>query len=252
MNKINKQIEEKFKEVEQLQKKKYPLLLGCIQDGVLYPELYDKSPFKMMVVLKEPYDRWDKNTETPIGGDFTFWDVIYNLETHYLEGLNKTWLKIAAMAYALKNKVEYTEELSYAQIKEGLGCVAFINLSKTPWKTKTDIKGNLYRGRVQDWEPVVREQLLNIDFDIILYGYTFDSSSINPINPNKVWDYTKATNVENYIRKTSDNKKLTVQILRYENSKQIIVNGYHPAFGNSARWQTEYIQAYLMTNKKEA
>ena len=115
---IEIQIENEFRKIERSQMKKYPLLRGCIRDGILYPEQYEKSPFKMLVLLKEPYDEWDDNTETPIGGDFGFVDVIYNLETHCQEGLNKTWRKIAAIAYALKEGTKYTEDLSYEQIKE--------------------------------------------------------------------------------------------------------------------------------------
>lgn len=250
MTRIEKQIEDQFNQVEQSQMEKYPLLRGCIRDGVLYPGLYEESPFKMMVLLKEPYDGWDAETETPVGGDFAFIDVISNLETHCLEGLNKTWIKIAAMTFAIKNDAEYTENLSYEQIKEGLSCVCFINLSKTPWKTRTNVNDDSYLERVKTWEPIVKAQLQSIDFDIALYGYTWDSSEINPINPNEQWDNNKTKDVKFYNRKTSDNKNLTVQILRYEDSDKIIVNGYHPAYGNSACWQTEYIQDYMKNNKE--
>ena len=247
---IEIQIENEFRKIERSQMKKYPLLRGCIRDGILYPEQYEKSPFKMLVLLKEPYDEWDDNTETPIGGDFGFVDVIYNLETHCQEGLNKTWRKIAAIAYALKEGTKYTEDLSYEQIKEGLECVCFINLSKTPWRTTSDLKDPSYQQRVKDWESVVKAQLLHIDFDVVLYGGTWLSSSLNPINPNEVWDYAKIQNIQLYKRKTPGNKNLTIQILRYDNSKQIIVNGYHPAFGNCACWQTECIRNYYEKTKE--
>ena len=52
MNKV----EEEFNKVEMYQKIKYPLLKGCIEDGILIPEVYGKSPLKMVVILKEPFD----------------------------------------------------------------------------------------------------------------------------------------------------------------------------------------------------
>ena len=179
MNKIK----EEFNKVEMYQKIKYPLLKGCIEDGILIPEAYGKSPLKMMVVLKEPFDAWDEETQSPIGGDFCFADIIRNLEYEYNKGLNKTWLKVAAMAYAIKHGIPYSENLTLEEVREGLSCICWINLSKTPWKTQSDVKDKNYLSRVKDWESVVKEQLKSIDYNLILYGYTWDCSLLNPIEP---------------------------------------------------------------------
>lgn len=239
-------IDNEFKKVEQLQKMKYPLLCGCVKDGILYPELYKKSPLKLMVVLTEPLVNGEGNIQAPLDVDINMEDAVYKIETHYQRELNRTWIKIAAMAYTLRNRCIYSENLSWNQVKEGLSCVSLVHLSKTPWRTKADPKDPLYLERICAWESVIKKQLLSIDFDIILFGQTWDCSSINPINPNEIWDYRKMTNVRMYSHSIINHKMMRIQIFRYENSKQIIVNGYHPYDDEfSAGLQTESILDYM-------
>ena len=244
-------IDKEFEKIEQLQKRKYPLLCGCVKDGILYPELYEKSPLKLMFVLSEPLEKGTGNIQSPLNVDLNMGDAGYKLEPHHQKELNRIWIKIAAMAYALRNRCIYSEKLSWPQVNEGLSCVSLIHLSKTPWGTKSDAENSFYLERVYDWEPVIKKQLLSIGFDIILFGQTWDCSSINPIKPNEIWDYRKMTDVRMYIQNTSNNEKRGLQIFRYDNSRQIIVNGYHPSDGNSACWQTECIINYLDSNNKE-
>ena len=221
-------IDKEFDKVEQLQKRKYPLLCGCVKDGILYPEFYEKSPFKLMVVLKEPLVESSGNIQAPLDVDLNIEDVVYKLETHCLKDLNKTWIKqIAGMAYALRNRCIYSENLSWRKLREGLSCVSFIYLSKTPWRTQANTKDPFYLTRVRDWESVIKKQLLSIDFDIIVFVQTWDFSSINPINPYEVWDYKKITDTRMYAHSIIGHKLIRMQIFRYENSRQIIVNGYN-------------------------
>lgn len=239
-------IDKEFEKIEQLQKGKYPLLFGCVKDGILYPELYEKSPFKLMVVLKEPLVDGSRNTQSPLDVDLNIEDVVYKLETHCLKDLNITWKKIAAIAYALKNRCQYSDNLSWTQLREGLSCVSLICLSKTPWITQADTKDPSYLARVRDWESVIKKQFLSIDFDIIVFVQTWDFSSINPINPHEVWDYKKITDTRMYAHSIIGHKLIRMQIFRYENSNQIIVNGYNSYDDEySVGLQTESILDYL-------
>ena len=239
-------IDKEFERVEQLQKRKYPLLCGCVKDGILYPKLYKKSPLKLMVVLMEPLVEGNGNIQSPLDVDLNIEDALFKLETHCHSDLNKIWIKIAAMAYALKNRCTYSESLSWNQIREGLSCVSLVCLSKTPWRAHTDVKDSLYLERVCDWEAVIKKQLLSIDFNIILFGQTWDCLSINPINPNEIWDSRKMTDVRKYYHSIINHKVMSIKIFRYGNSKQIIVIGYHPYDGDySAGLQTVSIMDYL-------
>lgn len=233
-----------FSKIQSSEIKKYPLLSRCIMDGILYPEVYKHSYLKIAFILKEPYAEWDENTQAPAYCDFDFSDIIHNLKKHYNEGLNKTWLKVSAIAYALKNKIKYTENLSYEQVVEGLSCVAWINLSKTPWKTTTKIDNEYYE-RINIWKELVKEQLIECSPDIVFYGNTWDFSYLNPIEPNIEWKEEYATNIKQFEYISEKNKKFKVFISNYRNTNKLIINGYHPELGKAAEWQTGFIQEYL-------
>jgi len=233
-----------FSQIESTELKKYPLLSCCMRDGVLYPAAYEKSPLKIIFILKEPYADWDEATNAPKDCDFDFFDIIRDLKYHYENGLNKTWLKVSAIAYALKNKTEYTEELSYEQVVEGLSCVAWINLSKTPWKTTTKMDAAYYE-RVRIWEPIVKEQLLEAAPNIVFYGNTWDASVINPLEPNINWQESFCTNTKEYIYKSDGGKQFRIYISQYRNTNKLLINGYHPEFGNAAERQTDFIKNYI-------
>lgn len=233
-----------FSQTEASELKKYPLLSCCMKDGVLFPGAYEKSPLKMAFILKEPYADWDEETDSPMGCDYNFFDIIRDLKYHYDNDLNKTWLKVSAIAYSLKNKTPYTESLSYNQVVEGLSCVAWINLSKTPWCTTTKMDA-AYMERARIWEPVVKAQLLEIKPDIVFYGNTWDVSALNPIEPEVPFQEGFCVNEKKYEYKSEKNKTFRIFISSYRNTNKILVNGYHPELGNSAKWQTEFIQDYL-------
>ena len=234
----------KFEAIQKIELKKYPLLSCCMKDGILFPKAYSKSSLKIAFILKEPYAEWDEATNSPADCDYDFFDVIRDLKYHYENGLNKTWLKVAAIAYSLKNHTPYTEALSYAQVVEGLSCVAWINLSKTPWKTTTKMDAAYYE-RVKLWEPVVREQLKECSPDIVFYGNTWDASIINPIEPDAVWQENFCTNKKEYIYQSDGGKPFRIFISQYRNTNKLLVNGYHPELGNAAEWQTDSIKDYI-------
>ncbi len=227
---------------------KYPLLSCCMKDGILFPEAYAKSNLKITFILKEPYAKWDEASNSPADCDFDFFDIIRDLKYHYENGLNKTWLKVAAISYSLKNQIPYSEVLSYEQVVEGLSCVAWINLSKTPWKTTTKMDA-AYFERVRIWEPVVREQLKECSPDIVFYGNTWDASIINPIEPNVEWKEEFSTNTKKYEYKSEKAKTFKIYISQYRNTNKLLINSYHPELGNAAEWQTGFIQNYIHKEK---
>ena len=231
-----------YNQVEKEQFKKYGLT-SCVKDGVLYPGIYEKSPVKVLVVLKEPYSDWDKENSKPVDGNFYFSDIVESLKDKVQEGLNKTWLKVAAIVYSIKNGTVYTENLTYEQIKEGLQCVCWINLSKTPWKTSTKVDKE-FISRVETWEDVVTEQFKENDFDVLIYGGIGDLSRDNPVDPDIPWHESFITDRKLYKHETSRGFN-RVYIYQYKDTNKIIVDGYHPGYGKSAEWQTGFIQDYM-------
>ena len=233
-----------FSKIESSELKKYPLLSHCMKDGVLFPVEYEKSKLKIAFILKEPYAEWDEESDAPMNCDFDFFDIVKNLKYHYEHDLNKTWLRVSAIAYSLKNKTPYTESLSYEKVVEGLSCVAWINLSKTPWRTTTEMD-SAYMERVRIWEPVVKAQLLDYKPDIVFYGNTWDASGVNPIEPNIPWQGDFCTNQKKYEYTSDGGNKYRIFISKYRDTDKILVNGYHPGLGKSAEWQTKFVQEYI-------
>lgn len=238
------EVEQLFTQLQFSVLHQYPLLSCCMKDGILFPKAYAESSLKITFILKEPYAEWDEATNSPADCDFDFFDIIRDLKYHYENGLNKTWLKVAAIAYSLKNQTSYTEDLSYDQVVEGLSCVAWINLSKTPWKNTTKMDAAYYE-RVSIWEPVVKEQLLEADPDIVFYGNTWDASFINPFEPNIEWKSDFCTNTKKYEYKSEKDKTFRIYISQYRNTNKLLINGYHPELGNASGWQTGFIQDYI-------
>lgn len=236
-----------FEQVQAVQCQKYGIT-SCIKDGILYPGEYERSPFRMVIILKEPYADWDAENQKPISEDFNFSDIVHNLEAEYDRGLNKTWLKVASIAYSLKNDSPYTENLSYAQIVEGLKCVCWINLSKTPWKTTSNIHDPEFLERIKSWEPVVKAQLeeaSEIGFDMVWYGDTWDLGPINPVEPDFDWDENHDAFAEKwYHRNTQGGQHNKIMLAKYEKTNVFLINGYHPDYGNSAKWTVDCIKDY--------
>ena len=241
-----KKSDELFEQVQAEQCRKYGLT-SCIKDGILYPGQFESSPFKMVMVLKEPYAEWDEENQTPVSEDFDFSDIIGKLKEDYESGMNKTWLKVAAIAYSLKNNTEYTEDLTYEQVEEGLKCVCWINLSKTPWNTTTNMDSE-FKERTVAWESVVKAQLDEVSktgYDFVWFGNTWDLGPLNPVEPYVGWDESHDTSDEKWYKRTTESgKKTQIQIMKYNKTDVIIVNGYHPGFGNSAEWTVECIKDY--------
>ena len=195
------------------------------------------------------YAEWDEATNSPSDCDFNFFDIIDDLELHYENGLTKTWLKVAAIACSLENNTQYTEKLTYKQVVEGLSCVAWINLSKTPWKPSTKMDDAYYE-RVRIWEPIVREQLKECSPDIVFYGNTWEASTINPIEPDIEWQNEFCTNTKKYVYTSNGGKQFRICISQYKDSGKLLVNGYHPELGNASQWKTGFIQDYIKAIRK--
>lgn len=232
-----------FSEIEKQEIRKYPGLKGCTKDGILFPDYYHTSEFKITFILKESYEKWDETEQKPIGDGLNYCDMAHNLEESGM-CTNKTWKAVAAIAYALKNQCDYTEILSTDQMTEGLKCVNWINLSKTPWQKHTN-ENDAYKQRVQLWDPYVKEQMERARGSTIYYfGNTWDSTTINPVEPDKLWDSECFKNKKPESWTSEDGKQFSIEISTYKDGKSLIVNGYHPQFGKSAERTVSYIRNY--------
>ena len=237
-----------FEQVQSEQCKKFGIT-SCIKDGILFPEDYKKSPFKIIFILKEPYSEWDDDNDKPESGDFDFYDIVRDLqEIIEKKSLNKTWIKVASIAYSLKNGTAYTENLNYEQIVEGLKCVCWINLSKTPWKTQTKMDSD-FIDRTKAWEPVVKAQLKEageIGYNMVWFGDTWDLGPVNPVEPDVELVYDRDLVNPRWFHRTTEGGGVHNQLMisKHKKSDALLINTYHPGYGTSPAWTIQCIKDY--------
>ena len=109
-----------------------------IYDGLYSAEMYWKSPLRIMWILKEPYDEFDKRTGKPEGGAWSITkDLFHNPEDF---ARNKTGQMVIYTSYGILNNLKWNK-IDYIyddpDIPRILQTIAFINLSKMPAYTTT-------------------------------------------------------------------------------------------------------------------
>ena len=233
-----------FDEIDDSECKKHPELFTCMRDGVLDYYDYINAKVKIAFIVKEPFSESEEINYDPFYSCFDMKDIFISLTNNYNQNLCKIWRKIAAMGYSLTNDTEYTEELMRELIARGISTVAWINLSKTPWKQTSKINKE-YLERVNIWEPVVKAQLSEIIPDIILYAGTWGISNLNPYEPDIPWNEEYCTNTKEYEFKSIDGFVHPICISNYRDTEKIIVKGLQPDFDDAAKWQTECIKDFL-------
>ena len=238
-----------FEEIDDTECSKYPELIACMRDGVLDYYDYKNVKVKIAFIVKEPFSECDEINYEPFYNCFDMMDIFFSLTNNYNQNLCKIWQKIAAMGYSLTNDSEYKEDLMRELIARGISQVAWINLSKTPWK-QSDKIDKKYLERVQLWEPVVKAQLSEINPDIILYCDTWGISNLNLYEPDIPWKNEYCTNTKIYEFKDKEGIEHPICISNYRDTDKIIVKGLRPDFDDAAKWQTEFIKDFLKNNKK--
>lgn len=221
---INEQIEKEYKPKNDA----YP-----IYDGIINEESYLNSQFKILWILKEPYDDVDENG-SPSGGD---WNLVKAIDEN-LEGFSKikTWQQIIYCSYGiLNNFVKYSQMDYYNEgvMKDILKKIAAINIQKLPAHTTSndfEISSAYYSHK-----ELLFKQIEIINPDIIIGGNTLKYFK-NDLQFDKL--QTSNTN-EKYVE-------------HYFDEKRIYIDAYHPStFGAQAGWSKElYIDSIIETVEK--
>lgn len=148
------------KEIDALIKDHYSgLEVKPILDGIINEDLYNKASYKILWLLKEPYDLGDGK-----GG----WDL--------REGINKepdvyakykTLKNISIVTSSILNNQSY-DEVDKVNAPQILKQIAYINVSKLPGGTQSKYPEleNYYKQN----ESILQEQIKYCDPDIIIGG----------------------------------------------------------------------------------
>ena len=169
MNKeqIQKQLQEVDAAFEAIQEKENQQ--DMIYDGIVDIDRYLSISPKILWILKEPYDDFDKDGK-PCGGGWSITKHI--LACAEKSGDKAPFAPIAYVTYAVFNNFLKYSEMDYVsedpKIWESLKNIAYINVSKFPAKTTSDME--IIASYFHKYRDLLNKQIEAINPDIVIAG----------------------------------------------------------------------------------
>lgn len=165
--KLEQQIEAEYIDINELSKP--------IVDGIVNIELYQKAKFKILWILKEPYD--DIEDDKPSGGGWHFCKHFLSTDDflHRIGRSRKTWHPIIYTCFGILNDFMKFDEMSWIRNKPEMARIirhiAVINVNKLPGFTRTYNYGNI-SSAYQEHNNILLKQIEVYNPDIIIGGST--------------------------------------------------------------------------------
>lgn len=145
-----------------------------IADGIIDVEKYFYAKYKILWILKEPYDEFDERGN-PCGGGWSLPDIINEKKTIYEYGRSQKTFK--PMIYASwgilnnfclwKDMTDVEEDTSMLEI---LKSIAYINVKKLPGYTESPY--SVIKNAYLQHKDILNKQIEYYNPDIIIGGYT--------------------------------------------------------------------------------
>lgn len=147
-----------------------------IPDGITNPELYAKAPVKILLILKEPYD---KMADGSVGegewkhdeylNDLTFDEIYYHRKP--------TEKRVSKLVSCIFRNISYSElsksNLSEDEIMNDFKSIAWINVGKYPAPGNTASPDSRVRQQYGFWKDILFKQISAYQPEIIIFGKTF-------------------------------------------------------------------------------
>jgi hypothetical protein len=201
---------EKLKEIERnIEKeiKKYGKRFNeakeIICDGIVSEELYLKSKYKIMWLLKEPYGE----------GGYKLGTDLVNEKDRIRDSKIPSIKMMAYVTYGILNNKHFQEIenlKSDPDVIKILTHIAWVNINKIPGKTKS---GDMIK-EYNFWKKIIFKQIKHYEPRIIIFGGTFHHF---------IKDWEIFFNYRPVIRKKS--------LIKYcSNDNQLLITTYHPTY----------------------
>lgn len=185
---------------------------GPILDGVFDPERFLSAKYKILWILKEPYDQFDEDG-VPFGGGWHLKEAILpkNSITEFTGGRN-TFEPMIYVSWGILNGFTLWNDMEYVNndpdMLEALKSIAYINVKKLPGYTSSSY--SVISEAYQNHKDILLRQIHIIDPDIIIGGSTLHLFLNDlKLSPN---DKVMNKNLDCYIR-----------------GNKIYIDAYHPA-----------------------
>ncbi len=192
-------------------------------DGVIDPDAYLVSKYKILWILKEPYDDFDENGNPQSEG----WDYRKDLrENLYAYKAYATWRRIAYTSYAILNDCAY-DDMDDLQKDENVNdtvfdtvkSIAFINVKKVPGG-KSTLPTNLRSAYLLNKELLLK-QIEVCNPDVVIGGGTM------PL-------FLRDLNLEEH-KEEGNNLKY------YIKDSRVYIDAYHPSYPKGGLQEEEYV-----------
>ena len=198
-----------------------------IPDGIFNAQKYLESNIKIMWILKEAYDDFDRKGN-PKGGDWylpvSFFSDPTEFSTEHTLGRKMTYVNFALLnnkEWKGLNKTKDDNEMGFANQH-----IAYVNISKMPGK-KFSKDSELFE-YYSIWRKILWKQITTYEPDVIIFGNTF--KFFEEDLEDKIQKFRKNVLAESYL---------------YED--QLLISAYHPAATIS---EEEYAKSILSIVKK--
>ncbi len=151
-----------------------------IPDGITDPTLYEQVPMKILLILKEPYDKM-KDGSVGNGGwehdiylkELTY-DEIYHPQRLYQRRTEK---RVSKLVSCVLRNLKYSDfknaYLSETEIMDDFRSIAWINVGKYPAPNNTTSSYSHVKQQYIVWRDILFKQLDSYNPDVVIFGQTF-------------------------------------------------------------------------------
>src|SRR5690606_11491161 len=148
--------------------------ISPITDGIIDIEKYFRAKYKILWILKEPYDDFDENGN-PVGGDWALDEVLRKkLSFSEFEGGRKTYLPMIYTSWGILNGFQLWGEMgnvhSDPSMIEALKSVAYINVKKLPGYTTS--QASVIEAAYKENKDILKDQIDVYNPDVVIGGST--------------------------------------------------------------------------------
>lgn len=183
-----------------------------ITDGIIDIDKYLRADYKILWILKEPYDYFNENGD-PYGGGWSICEVLSGKQTiSDFQSGRPTYKPMIYTSYGILNNFCRWENMNNVEndcsMLDALKSVAYINVKKTPGYTTSNY--STIENAYQKYRTILIKQIEYFQPDIIIGGSTlhlfFEDLDL---------------------KKELMRKNCSVEYI--VKNKQIFINAYHPA-----------------------
>lgn len=228
MDNLEKKINAEFQRVSTIINSQNSLV-EPILDGFIDESSYNNSKYKCCFILKEPFD--DFENDKPCGGGWSFRNILEKWNLNDSVNRSSTFSRVNAIVYSINHGFCDTENLTSSQLKQGFAACYWINLNKTPAYAST-INNKELKDIVKLWAPMVHDQLVQANPDIIIFGNTGDWYYL---------DFPYKEKLETIKSYTANSSSANLSILKAGEDK-LLVDAYHPG-RKTLEYETQIISS---------